>query len=116
MVEGEPAGRRLLCVGAVIPAKGHDVLLEALARVAGPAWTCELVGSLERDPGFVVLLRGRALELGIADRVRFLGALVGTAPYRVRGVTRGLSPRSLRSSVAARSASLRAGYAPTRTR
>ena len=79
VVEGEPAGRRLLCVGAVIPAKGHDVLLEALARVAGPAWTCELVGSLERDPGFVVHLRGRALELGIADRVRFLGALVGTA-------------------------------------
>ena len=78
-VTGEPAGRRLLCVGAVIPAKGHDVLVEALARVAGTAWTCDLVGSLERDPGFVAHLRGRALELGIADRVRLRGALAGPA-------------------------------------
>ncbi|MFL6166701.1 MAG: glycosyltransferase family 4 protein [Ornithinibacter sp.] len=78
-VAGEPAGRRLLCVGAVIPAKGHDVLLEALARVTGCAWACELVGSLERDPVFVEHLRLRALELGIADRVRFRGALVGPA-------------------------------------
>ena len=78
-VTGDEPGRRLLCVGAVIPAKGHDVLLEALARVAEPGWTCELVGSLERDPGFAEHLRGRALELGIADRVRFRGALVGTA-------------------------------------
>ncbi len=76
---GEPAGRRLLCVGAVIPAKGHGVLLEALARVAAPGWSCELVGSLERDPGFVEHLRARALELGIAERVRFRGALVGAA-------------------------------------
>ncbi len=79
VVEGEPDGHRLLCVGAVIPAKGHDVLLDALARVAHCAWTCELVGSLERDPRFVEHLRRRALELGIADRVRFRGALVGTA-------------------------------------
>ncbi len=78
-VAGEPAGRRLLCVGAVIPAKGHDVLVEALARVAGTAWTCELVGSLERDPGFVANLHGRAVELGIADRVRLRGALAGPA-------------------------------------
>ncbi len=78
-VTGEEAGPRLLCVGAVIPAKGHDVLLEALARVAGLDWGCELVGSLERDPGFVERLRARALERGIADRVRFRGALVGTA-------------------------------------
>jgi glycosyltransferase involved in cell wall biosynthesis len=78
-VAGDPRGRRLLCVGAVIPAKGHDVLVEALARVGDPGWVCELVGSLERDPGFVEQLRRRALELGIADRVRFRGALVGTA-------------------------------------
>jgi glycosyltransferase involved in cell wall biosynthesis len=78
-VAGDPSGHRLLCVGAVIPGKGHDVLLEALARVAEPGWTCELVGTLERDPGFVGHLRGRALELGIADRVRFRGALARTA-------------------------------------
>jgi glycosyltransferase involved in cell wall biosynthesis len=55
------------------------VLLEALARVAGSDWGCELVGTLERDPGFVEQLSARALELGIAERVRFRGALVGAA-------------------------------------
>lgn len=79
LVAGDPAGRRLLCVGAVIPAKGQDVLVEALARLTDPGWGCDLVGSLERDPGFVDHLRGRVIELGIADRVRFRGALVGTA-------------------------------------
>ena len=79
MVPGEPPGHRLLCVAAVIPAKGHDVLLEALARVARPGWVCDCVGSLERDPGFVEHLRCRATELGIADRVRLLGPLTGTA-------------------------------------
>lgn len=77
VVAGDRAGRRLLCVAAVIPAKGHDVLLAALARVAQPGWTCDVVGSLERDPGFVEHLRARAVELGIADRVRFTGALAG---------------------------------------
>ena len=79
LVAGDPTGHRLLCVGAVIPAKGQDVLLEGLARVATPGWVCELVGTIERDPGFVDHLRGRAIELGIADRVRFRGPLVGTA-------------------------------------
>ncbi|HET7821059.1 MAG TPA: glycosyltransferase family 4 protein [Ornithinibacter sp.] len=76
-VVGDPAGRRLLCVGAVVPAKGHDVLLEALARVADPRWHCTWVGSLDRDPGFVERLRARAVELGVADRVRCTGPLGG---------------------------------------
>lgn len=74
---GDPAGRRLLCVGAVMPAKGQDVLLEALARVTETRWVCTCAGSLERDPGFVERLRKRAVELGIADRVRFTGPLGG---------------------------------------
>jgi glycosyltransferase involved in cell wall biosynthesis len=73
------AGRRLLCVGAVIPAKGHDVLVEALAGVVRLGAVCECVGSLERDPGFVERLHRRAVELGVADRVRFPGPLDGAA-------------------------------------
>jgi glycosyltransferase involved in cell wall biosynthesis len=73
----DDAGRRLLCVGAVIPAKGHDVLLEALARVARTRWVCTWVGSLDRDPDHVERLRVRAVELGVADRVRFTGPLGG---------------------------------------
>jgi len=78
-VAGDPCGRHLLCVGAVIPAKGHDLLVEALARVTGTGWVCTCVGSLERDPGFVEWLRTRAVELGVAEQVRFTGALAGAA-------------------------------------
>ena len=37
---GTPTGGALLCVAAVIPAKGQDVLVEALATMADLPWTC----------------------------------------------------------------------------
>jgi len=79
VVGGCPDGRRLLCVGAVVPAKGHDVVLEALARVPVTGWTLECVGTLERDPAFVDRLRHGVQDLGLSGRVRFSGALVGTS-------------------------------------
>ena len=39
LARSTPHGRRLLCVAAVIPDKGHDVLLAALARLADLAWS-----------------------------------------------------------------------------
>jgi glycosyltransferase involved in cell wall biosynthesis len=69
-----PDGKRIRCVAAVIPGKGQDVLLEALARVRDLDWRCELVGATDIHPGFVRLLRDRALRLGIADRVVLTGA------------------------------------------
>ena len=50
-------GGALLCVGAVTPVKGHDVLLDALATTTDLPWRCECVGSLEIDPAFVDGLR-----------------------------------------------------------
>ena len=47
---GTPSGGRLLCVAAVTPLKGHDVLLDALATVDDPAWRCVCVGALDLDP------------------------------------------------------------------
>jgi glycosyltransferase involved in cell wall biosynthesis len=73
----ETAGA-LLSVAAVIPAKGHDVLLEALAPLAGLRWQCECVGSLERDPAFVDRLRQRVRDGGMDGRVRFSGPRIGT--------------------------------------
>lgn len=67
----------LLCVGSLRRAKGHDVLLEALALLADLDWQCTLVGSLEEDVGFVDELRKRAADAGIADRVTFAGELSG---------------------------------------
>jgi glycosyltransferase involved in cell wall biosynthesis len=50
--EPSEGGGRLLCVAAVTPRKGQDVLAEALSRCADLAWTCTCVGALDRAPEF----------------------------------------------------------------
>jgi glycosyltransferase involved in cell wall biosynthesis len=73
------AGSRLLCVAAVSPHKGHDVLFDALASLADLPWSCVCVGPLDRDPCFADRLRLRAEATGIADRIRFAGPATGSA-------------------------------------
>jgi glycosyltransferase involved in cell wall biosynthesis len=65
---GEP---RLLCVGRLIPVKGHLVLLRALAqaRTRVPGLVLEVAGHGPLEPA----LRSYARELGLSDAVRFLG-------------------------------------------
>jgi glycosyltransferase involved in cell wall biosynthesis len=75
-------GERLLCVGTLAPHKGQDLLLAALARTAGLAWRCTLVGPLDRDPRFVASLERRAAEAGIAGRLRIAGTRTGAALQR----------------------------------
>ncbi len=74
---GTPSGAGLLCVAAVAPHKGHDVLFEALGRIADLSWRCRCAGTLERDPGFVERLERSAELTGIEDRVHFAGPLTG---------------------------------------
>ncbi|HUD43022.1 MAG TPA: glycosyltransferase [Dokdonella sp.] len=62
-------GLRLLAVGRLSAYKGFDVLLEALARCAGARLL--LIGDGEEAPR----LRALAARLGLADRVRFAGAV-----------------------------------------
>ena len=70
---GLPAtGMVLLCVGHLIERKGQHLLLDAYARVhprAGPLLV--FVGGGEAQPA----LEAQASALGIADRVRFVGAV-----------------------------------------
>jgi glycosyltransferase involved in cell wall biosynthesis len=70
LAPGTASGGALLSVGAVIPGKGHDLLLDALAMLGELRWRCLCVGSLERDAAFAESLQRRALE----GRVRFAGA------------------------------------------
>jgi glycosyltransferase involved in cell wall biosynthesis len=77
LATGTAAGRELLCVAAVTPDKGHDVLLDALEATADLSWHCVCVGSLDRDTEFVDGLRRRALDGGIGDRVWFPGPRAG---------------------------------------
>jgi len=77
LAPGTADGGQLLCVAAVTPHKGHDVLLAALAAVRDLSWRCVLVGTLDRDPAFADLLRRRADDAGIGDRISFAGARTG---------------------------------------
>jgi glycosyltransferase involved in cell wall biosynthesis len=75
LAPGSVTGGELLCVGAVTPGKGHDVLVAALTEVRDLAWRCVCVGSLDLDPVFARQVRGDAEEGGIAGRLRFTGPL-----------------------------------------
>jgi glycosyltransferase involved in cell wall biosynthesis len=77
LAPGTAAGDALLCVAAVTPDKGHDVLLDALATTTDLAWRCACVGSLDRDPAFADGVRRRAQHEGLGDRVRFAGPRTG---------------------------------------
>jgi len=78
LAPGTPTAGALLAVAAVIPGKGHDVLLDALATLTGLRWHCLCVGSLERDPIFVERLRRRIVAGRMDDRVRFAGPQAGS--------------------------------------
>jgi glycosyltransferase involved in cell wall biosynthesis len=77
LAPGTAGGGRLLCVAAVTPAKGHDVLVDALAAAADLPWRCTCAGSIGRDPTFARAVRAGAVELGLGTRLHFTGPLVG---------------------------------------
>jgi glycosyltransferase involved in cell wall biosynthesis len=62
---------RLLCVGRLIPIKGHIVLLRAFAEAKKqvPELELQVAGRGPMEPA----LRALARELGVSDSVRFLG-------------------------------------------
>jgi glycosyltransferase involved in cell wall biosynthesis len=77
LAPGTAAGDALLCVAAVTPDKGHDVLLDALATTTDLSWRCACVGSLDRDPAFADGVRRATQIKGLDDRVHFPGARTG---------------------------------------
>jgi len=67
-------GARVLSVGSLIPRKGHDVLLRALARLTDLEWTLRIAGAAA-DPVHADGLAALAEELGLSARVTFLGTI-----------------------------------------
>jgi len=63
----------LVCTGRMVSAKGHRILLEALARLAAEDvdFSCTLIGD---GPGRRSL-ESLCKEMGIVERVRFLGGM-----------------------------------------
>jgi glycosyltransferase involved in cell wall biosynthesis len=65
----------LLAVGAVVPRKGYDVLVTALAKIAHLPWHLTIAGDLSRSPATVALLRTEIARSGLADRVVLHGVV-----------------------------------------
>jgi len=77
-VASDPAPESLVCVGRLVPIKGHDVLLRAFAeaRKTVPDLDLRLAGSGALEPE----LRRRTDELGLRDAVHFLGLVSPVQP------------------------------------
>jgi glycosyltransferase involved in cell wall biosynthesis len=69
----------ILSIGALVPRKGHDVLLRAVSRLSDLDWSLTIVGSANRDRVHAQTLAALADELGVAQRVRFAGELADDA-------------------------------------
>jgi glycosyltransferase involved in cell wall biosynthesis len=65
----------LLCVATLVPRKGHDVLVRALAAMSGTPWHLTCVGGLDRDEAWVAALRAQVAAAGLETRIAFVGEL-----------------------------------------
>jgi glycosyltransferase involved in cell wall biosynthesis len=71
--DGDRAPLRVLAVSRLVPGKGFALLLDALAQVVGDGHDLALDVVGEGPAGDA--LRARAARLGVAERVRWLGAV-----------------------------------------
>ncbi len=69
----------VLCVGAVIPRKGQDRLIHALAGLDAGNWRLTIAGDDRRDPQFARRVRTDIQRAGLESRVRLTGRLDQTA-------------------------------------
>jgi glycosyltransferase involved in cell wall biosynthesis len=73
---GTSAGRlHLLAVGAVVPRKGFDVLVAALATIPSLPWKLTIAGDLTRDSTAAARLQSEIARHALTDRIAVLGAV-----------------------------------------
>jgi glycosyltransferase involved in cell wall biosynthesis len=65
----------LLSVGALVPRKGYDVLLDALAEVSDLAWHLTIAGDPTRNPATAAGLQATIAERKLGERVTLAGAV-----------------------------------------
>jgi glycosyltransferase involved in cell wall biosynthesis len=67
----------LLSVGSLVPRKGYDVLLAALASLTDLPWRLTIVGDPTRSPATAASIEEAIVRLKLADRVMLAGAVAG---------------------------------------
>jgi glycosyltransferase involved in cell wall biosynthesis len=65
----------LLSVGAVVPRKGYDVLVAALAKIRHLSWRLVVVGDRTRSVSTAERLSAQILHAGLADRISLHGVV-----------------------------------------
>jgi glycosyltransferase involved in cell wall biosynthesis len=66
---------RLLSVGSVVPGKGYDLLIAAVATIADLPWRLTIAGDRTRNPVAAARLDADVLACDLGDRVAMLGAV-----------------------------------------
>jgi glycosyltransferase involved in cell wall biosynthesis len=73
---GTGAPLQILAVGAVLPRKGYDVLIDALAPLKDIDWRLTIAGALDRHPQAVEDLKAKIDGAGLDGRVTLAGKVV----------------------------------------
>jgi glycosyltransferase involved in cell wall biosynthesis len=68
-------GLRLLAAGSIVPRKGYDILVRALARLRHLDWCLTIAGDRGFSPATTAALEARIRYAGLRDRVRLVGAV-----------------------------------------
>jgi glycosyltransferase involved in cell wall biosynthesis len=66
---------RLVSVGSVVPGKGYDLLMAALAMLADMPWRLTIAGDRTRNPETAAQLDADIETYGLGDKVAVLGAV-----------------------------------------
>ena len=66
---------RLLSVGSVVPGKGYDLLIAAVATLVDMPWRLTIAGDRTRNPAAAAQLDADIAVHGLGDRVAVLGAV-----------------------------------------
>jgi len=66
---------RMISVGAIVPRKGFDVLIAALAKLPELSWRMTIVGDRSRDPPTAAKLDADIRAHGLSNRIEVLDAV-----------------------------------------
>lgn len=69
------SGVAILSVGSLTPRKGHDVLIRALAALAGQNWHLSIAGPTDLDRAHTAEITRAIADAGLTGRVTLVGAL-----------------------------------------